>query len=267
MMKLSNSLSHNLSLQLSTNVALDQGVEYLFDTVKNNEDRLNTEKFMREIKNWMLKANKKSYFRSKLPPEYFLRSNPTLLEQAIQMAANRHEGEYRDSGAPYLAHVLSTGFILARLGLPKEVVLAGILHDAIEDLGDKNKILNELHAMLPAIAYYVYSVSGPDIKDAVEKDKVLYSRISSHSVGNLYPKVIKCADGIANLYDLEHMAAKDGRSAIQRQQRFLEKVKETTLEFAAETDRAALIPLRKGTEIFSLHEYVSEMIAAKMPLS
>jgi hypothetical protein len=257
-MKLSNSISHNLSLQLSTSIALDRGVEQIHEMVKVNENKLTSPSFIREAKSFLLAANKKAFFNGKLPLQHFLKDEPEVLEQTLRYASARHQGEYRDSGTPYLAHVLSTGFILARLGLPKEVVLAGILHDAIEDSPDKTKTLNELYALKPDIAVYVYSVSGPDIKDSIEKDRILYEKISSMSgqAGNIFPQAIKCADGIANLYDLEKMVAKDGRNATQRQALFLEKVSSKALTFAMEIDKSGLLPLRKRNEIFSLHEYI-----------
>jgi (p)ppGpp synthase/HD superfamily hydrolase len=265
MIKLSNTISQNLSVQLSTSIALDKGVEHIHEMVKENEDKLTSLSFIRAAKSFLLAANKKMFFSGKLPPHHFLRDEPEVLEQTLKYASARHLGEYRDSGTPYLAHVLSSGFILARLGLPKEVILAGILHDAIEDSSDKTKTLNELYALKPDIALFVYSVSGPDIKDSIEKDRILYEKISSISeqAGNIFPQAIKCADGIANLFDLDKMVAKDGRNAIQRQALFLEKVSSKALSFAAEIDKSGLLPLRKRNEIFSLHEYIKSLTDEK----
>jgi hypothetical protein len=267
-MKLSNTISQNISLQLSTSLALETGMEEIHELVKMHENNLLDSKFINEVKSFLIKANKKGFFNGNLPDEYFLKEDKGMLGKTILYAAQRHYGEYRESGHPYLSHVLGTGFILARLGLPKDIILAGILHDTVEGIPDKKKVLNDLYAMKPAIAYYVYSVSGPDIKDAVAKDKVLYARIQTFSdhAGNNFPKVIKCADSIANLYDIEYMRSKDGRTARERQLLFLAKAEETALAFAAEIDASELIPLKKKKgEIFSLQEFVRESIGQKLP--
>jgi hypothetical protein len=267
-MRLSNSISQNLSLQLKTSIALDRGIEQVHEMVKLHEDNLTGVAFIKEMKSRLLNSNQKGFFRRNMPPNDLLREDKDLLERALAFAANRHLGEYRESGHPYLSHVLSTGFILARLGLPRQVVLAGILHDTIEDHPDKNKILNQLYELMPSIAWYVYSVSGPDIKDSVEKDKILNNRIKvrSESAGNDFPKIIKCADGIANLYDLEHMTGKDGRTPRQRQMLFIDKIKKQALPFASEIDQAMILPLRKGKETFSLHQYILDFIDEKQQI-
>lgn len=263
-MKLTNTLSQNFSLQLSTSLALDRGLEEVYGMVKSHENNLADKGFLKEMKAFLLASNKKSLFRKGLPKGYFLRDDPALLDRALVFAEHRHRGEYRESGYPYLAHVLGTGFLLARLGFPREVILAGILHDTVEDAPDKNKILNELHAIAPAIAWHVYSVSAPDIKDAIEKDRVLYAKIREASIaGDRFPEAIKCADSISNLYDLEYMKPRDGRSSQKRQQLFLEKTRKIILPFARTIDETGIIPLKKGKERFSLLEFIEDTLENK----
>lgn len=261
-MNLAISLSQNFSLQLSTSLALDKGVEQVHDLAIAHEDYLDGKPFKKEIQFLLLGAHKKGHFRSKQSSDHYLRAKKSNLQRALQMAIRRHYGEYRESGYPYLAHVLSTAYVLARLGFPAEVVLAGILHDTVEDTPDKNRILNELHTLLPSVAWYVYGISGPDIKDSIEKDKILLSRITSFSQqGNsLYPKAIKCADAIANLYDLRSMQGKDGRTAGQRQELFLKKIETNILPFAREIDNQQLIPIKRRKEVFRLEEYIQEKV-------
>lgn len=258
-------LRQNLSLQLSTSQALQHGLDELHLMIRNNEDRLAEPYFLKDMKMWMLRANKREFFSGKLPAQHFLRSDKGLLERVLEYASKRHRGEYRESGYPYLAHVYATGFLLARLGFPKEIVLSGLVHDAIEDNPDKTGVLNEIYALMPAMAYYVYSVSGPDIRDSVEKDKVLNARIHAFSehANNSFPQAIKCADGIANLYDLDAMQAKDGRTATQRKRLFLDKLRDKVLPYAAIIDQENYIPIRKRKEVFSLHEYLVDVIEEK----
>ena len=56
------------------------------------------------------------------------------LEQALRFAADRHRGQTRKgSGTPYVEHVYGVALILQRLGFEEEVVVAGLLHDVVED--------------------------------------------------------------------------------------------------------------------------------------
>lgn len=266
MIRINTTLSQTLSVQLATSVALDNGIEEVYELVKDHEKDLEDNKFLKEARNILQAANKKGFFKGKFGEGHFLRQHKEMLDQSVMMAINRHRGEYRESGYPYLAHVLSTGFILARLGFPAEVVLAGILHDTIEDTPDKNRMLNKLYSLSPAVAWYVFGVSGPDIRDAVEKDKQLHARlksISEHS-GDLFPGAIKVADGIANLYDIEFMRPKDGRTATDRQKLFISKIKEQVMPYARQIDKKGLIPVKRKGEVFSLEEYLEECIHHKL---
>ena len=55
------------------------------------------------------------------------------IEKAYLMAKAAHEGQERKSGEPYIIHPLCVAIILADLELDKESIIAGLLHDVVED--------------------------------------------------------------------------------------------------------------------------------------
>jgi (p)ppGpp synthase/HD superfamily hydrolase len=58
------------------------------------------------------------------------------LERAFRRAAFWHRGQTRKaSDVPYIQHPAAVAMILDRLGCDEDVVIAGLLHDAVEDAG------------------------------------------------------------------------------------------------------------------------------------
>ena len=57
----------------------------------------------------------------------------SLIEKAYDLAFNAHQNQKRKSGEPYIIHPLCVAIILAQLELDKETIIAGLLHDVIED--------------------------------------------------------------------------------------------------------------------------------------
>ncbi|MBM2849664.1 MAG: relA, partial [Anaerolineales bacterium] len=69
-----------------------------------------------------------------LPPSLPLPER-AMIERAYAVAEKAHTAQTRASGEPYVDHCLNVALILAELRLPTAVIVAGLLHDTVEDTG------------------------------------------------------------------------------------------------------------------------------------
>lgn len=66
------------------------------------------------------------------------------IQRAVDVAASAHRGQLRKNGDPFITHPIETAIILAELKMDIDTIVAGLLHDTVEDtaLG-----LSELQSM------------------------------------------------------------------------------------------------------------------------
>ncbi|MFA6353565.1 MAG: RelA/SpoT family protein [Candidatus Paceibacterota bacterium] len=67
------------------------------------------------------------------------REEAELLKKAYDFAEKAHAGQKRMSGEPYFIHPFETAKILASLGMDTQTIVAGLLHDVLEDTSTKEE--------------------------------------------------------------------------------------------------------------------------------
>jgi len=66
-------------------------------------------------------------------PKNFSALDIEQIKKAYQIAEQAHQGQKLASGLPYVTHCLAVAIILAELTVPPDLIIAGLLHDVIED--------------------------------------------------------------------------------------------------------------------------------------
>ncbi|HQA20201.1 MAG TPA: HD domain-containing protein, partial [Bacilli bacterium] len=57
----------------------------------------------------------------------------TIIEKAYNYAKSLHDGQFRQSGEPYISHPLNVAYILSEMHADSDTICAGLLHDTLED--------------------------------------------------------------------------------------------------------------------------------------
>jgi guanosine-3',5'-bis(diphosphate) 3'-pyrophosphohydrolase len=154
---------------------------------------------------------KKSELLEKAKPHY--EENQILeLEHAIDIASKAHEGQKRKSGEPYIIHPLSVASTLIDWGMDVDSVLAGILHDTVEDTEVQLDTIESLFGK--DVAFLVDGVTKVSQARAGMQDLAEYLPQTKDNLSKLLIAVgqdvrviiIKLADRLHNLETLQHMS-------------------------------------------------------------
>ncbi len=118
------------------------------------------------------------------------------LFEAIEFATKAHRHQHRKgTGVPYITHPLGVAHILIDHGCDEELVIAGVLHDTVEDTPVTLDDIRERFGK--RVAALVEGASEPDKKDSWENRKqytIEYLRTAPEDVA-----LVACADKLDNI--------------------------------------------------------------------
>ena len=134
-------------------------------------------------------------------------------QNALEWAARAHDGHYRKGSlTPYITHPVAVAFILAKQGCGGDVVIAGLLHDTVEDT---QVTLAEIEGKFGAeVAAIVEGCSEPD-KTAPWHARKQHT-INTLAIAPLSVKYVACADKLHNFATMQRDSQRLGQTFWQR---------------------------------------------------
>ena len=145
------------------------------------------------------------------------------MDAALSLAARAHQGQTRKgSSTPYIAHPFHVALILERVGAPPDVVVAGVLHDLLEDTAVTPDQLRD--AMGPEVARLVEAVTQPSVEgmDPAGWAEVRAMAITKLERASVEVALLKGADTLHNLSSLLLDLEDRGVTALERFRRPVE---------------------------------------------
>ncbi len=139
--------------------------------------------------------------------KYHPSTDITQVEKAYQIAAAAHKDQKRKSGEAYIIHPLCVSMILAELELDKETIVAGLLHDVVEDtVMTDEEIAREFSAEVALLVDGVTKLGQLSYDaDKVEVQAENLRKMFLAMAKDIRVILIKLADRLHNMRTLQYM--------------------------------------------------------------
>jgi GTP pyrophosphokinase len=130
-----------------------------------------------------------------------------LIKKAYEFSLEHHKGQVRESGEPYLVHPLEVATLLAEMRLDPTAIVAGLLHDAVEDTSVTiEEIKTDFGEQVAHIVEGVTKISKIDFASSEEAQAENVRKMVLAMMDDIRVVLIKLADRLHNMRTLKFLS-------------------------------------------------------------
>ena len=138
------------------------------------------------------------------------------IEKAVAFTVKQHEGQYRKSGEEYAIHPILVASIVAHMGGDEAMVVAGLLHDVVEDtccsiIDVQNEFSEEVAHLVEGLTK-IMEIREDQLIPSHSNEKLISSALTFRkmliaSISDVRVLVVKLCDRMHNMLTLDALAA------------------------------------------------------------